>query len=144
MPADPFEHFLTAQANTHSQALRELSSGRKRTHWMWFIFPQLAGLGQSAMARRYAISSVEMAAEYLRHPELGPRLRACTEAVLNQQETTADEIFGTPDNLKFHSSMTLFHLAAPTDELFTAALEKYFGGVPDPNTLELLGLGDLE
>lgn len=144
MSGDPFEHFLTAQATTYSQALRELSSGRKRTHWMWFIFPQLAGLGQSEMARRYALPSVESASEYLRHAELGPRLRACTEAVLNQQDTTADEIFGTPDNLKFHSSMTLFHLAAPTDELFSAALEKYFGGVQDPNTLELLGMGDTE
>jgi uncharacterized protein (DUF1810 family) len=144
MPHDPFEHFVTAQASAHSQALRELSSGRKRTHWMWFIFPQLAGLGQSEMARRYALPSVEAASDYLRHPVLGPRLRACTEAVLNQQDTTAEEIFGSPDNLKFHSSMTLFHLAAPSDELFTAALEKYFGGVKDPNTLELLGMGDLE
>lgn len=138
--ADPFDlrRFEEAQSGVHETALAELGAGGKRTHWMWFVFPQFTGLGFSAMAHRYAIGSLEEARAYLAHPMLGPRLRACTEAVLGVEGRTAHEIFGSPDDLKFRSSMTLFAEAAPHEPLFWRVLETYFGGEPDRRTLELL------
>ena len=115
----------------------ELRAGRKTSHWMWFVFPQLAGLGSSVMARRYAIGSLAEAAAYLAHPVLGARLRACASLVLAATDRTAHDIFGAPDDIKFRSSMTLFDAVAPRD-LFAAALERFFGGAPDPLTLALL------
>ncbi len=137
--SDPFtlQRFLDAQAPIFEQMLAELRNGRKRTHWMWFIFPQIAGLGSSPMAQRYAISSRTEAEAYLRHEALGPRLKRCTELVNQVNGRTAEEIFGHPDNLKFHSSMTLF-AAASREELFPAMLDRYFAGKPDAATLALL------
>jgi uncharacterized protein (DUF1810 family) len=105
---------------------------------MWFVFPQMAGLGHSPMAQHFAMYSLAEAQAYLVHPVLGPRLRECTEAVLGVESRSAHEIFGSPDDLKFHSSMTLFHHAAPDDALFRTALDKYFAGEEDPLTLEKL------
>ncbi|WP_374471800.1 DUF1810 domain-containing protein [Phenylobacterium sp.] len=137
---DPFDlaRFVAAQAGVYDTALAELSAGRKRTHWMWFVFPQLAGLGSSPTAQRYAVSGVEEAKAYLAHPVLGPRLMACTAALLAVQDRSAHEIFGSPDDLKFRSSMTLFAAAAPAEPAFREALARYFGGQPDPRTLALL------
>jgi uncharacterized protein (DUF1810 family) len=132
------ERFVEAQQGVYDQALAELQAGRKRSHWMWFIFPQIAGLGQSAMARRYAIASEDEAAAYLAHPVLGPRLRACAAAVAAHDELGADDIFHYPDNLKFHSSMTLFADVAPDEAVFQTCLDQFFGGEPDPATLERL------
>lgn len=132
------ERFVMAQEGHYRQALQELSGGRKRSHWMWFIFPQLAGLGASAMAQRYAIGSLAEARAYLEHPVLGARLRACSALVLAVQGATVHGIFGSPDNMKFHSSMTLFAQAAPQEAVFRACLDKYFGGEPDRATLSLL------
>lgn len=138
---DPYDlqRFLDAQASAHEAALAELQAGRKRSHWMWFVFPQLAGLGSSPMAQRYAISGLEEARAYLGHPLLGPRLRSCTAAVNGVEGRSAHEIFGSPDDLKFRSSMTLFAEAAPQEALFREALDKYFDGSPDPRTLAALG-----
>ncbi len=132
------ERFVAAQEGVYQQVVNELSAGRKRSHWMWFIFPQLAGLGSSAMAQHYAISGRAEARAYLAHPVLGTRLRECSALVLAVQGATVHGIFGSPDNMKFHSSMTLFAQAAPDDALFRACLDKYFGGVPDQATLDLL------
>jgi uncharacterized protein (DUF1810 family) len=132
------ERFVAAQEELYQQVVRELSAGRKRSHWMWFIFPQLAGLGSSAMAQHYAIGGLDEARAYLAHPVLGARLRECGALVLAVQGTTVHGIFGSPDNMKFRSSMTLFAQAAPDDALFGACLDKYFGGVPDQATLDLL------
>ncbi len=129
--------FLDAQANTHAQALRELRAGQKRSHWIWFIFPQLDGLGFSATARHYAIKSVDEARAYLQHPVLGTRLLECTQSVNNLDGLTAHQIFGSPDDLKFCSSMTLFELVAEPHSEFAAALEKYYSGKRDARTLEL-------
>ncbi len=106
-----FRHFVEAQNQTYAQAVAELAGGEKRSHWMWFIFPQLAGLGSSAMAHRYALGSLQEAMDYLWHPLLGPRLRDITAVVNRVEHRTASQIFGYPDDLKFHSSMTLFSLA---------------------------------
>jgi uncharacterized protein (DUF1810 family) len=135
--SDPFDlqRFVTAQDPVIDRAMAELRAGRKTSHWMWFVFPQLAGLGHSDMARRFAISGREEADAYLRHPVLGSRLRACTKLVNVVAGRTAHEIFGSPDDLKFRSSMTLFAAVAPDDAEFAAALHKYFDGVPDPATL---------
>ena len=133
------QRFVDAQARTYDAALAELTAGRKRTHWMWFVFPQLAGLGLSRTAQAYAIASLDEARAYLAHPLLGPRLRACTAAVNAVHGRTAHEIFASPDDLKFRSSMTLFREAAPDEPLFQAALDRYFDGRPDPRTLEILG-----
>jgi uncharacterized protein (DUF1810 family) len=141
MESDPYnlERFLAAQEPVLAQACAELAAGCKRSHWMWFIFPQLRGLGSSAMAQRYAIASLAEARAYLAHPLLGERLRRCTELVNRVQGRTVEEIFGYPDELKFRSSMTLFgRAAAAAPEPFAAALAKYFGGEEDPRTLELL------
>jgi uncharacterized protein (DUF1810 family) len=132
------DRFTAAQDGIYPQVLDELRAGRKRSHWMWFIFPQLAGLGSSAMAQRYAIGGLAEARAYLVHPVLGARLRECSRLVLAVQGATVHDIFGSPDNMKFHSSMTLFAQAAPAEALFRACLDKYFGGVPDRATLDLL------
>jgi uncharacterized protein (DUF1810 family) len=130
------ERFVDAQAGVYDQALAELRAGRKRSHWMWFIFPQIAGLGQSDMARRYAIASTDEAAAYLAHPVLGPRLRTCAAAVAAHDDRPADAIFDYPDNLKFHSSMTLFADVAPDEAVFQTCLDRFFDGAGDPATLE--------
>ena len=139
MEADfDLERFVQAQAPVYATVLKELRSGHKRTHWMWFIFPQLGGLGSSEMAQRYAIRSGDEAAAYLAHPVLGARLRECATIVGSLDGRSAEEIFGHPDELKFRSSMTLFSLAGPDEPAFGAALQKYFAGSRDRRTLELL------
>lgn len=130
--------FVEAQAPVYDRALAELKAGRKQSHWMWFVFPQIAGLGHSPMAQHYAIQNLAEARAYLAHPLLGARLRECAQAVLDVEGKTAHEIFGSPDDLKFRSSMTLFAHAAPDEKLFRAALEKYFDGKEDALTLEKL------
>jgi uncharacterized protein (DUF1810 family) len=138
---DPFEleRFVAAQAPVYDAALVGLEAGRKRTHWMWFVFPQLRGLGFSPMAERYGIGSLEEARAYLAHPVLGPRLQRCTEAVLAAPEPSLLALFGSPDDLKFCSSMTLFALADERPEsVFRRALERRCGGQPDPKTTALL------
>ena len=138
---DPYDlqRFVKAQQHTYEGALAELRRGRKIGHWMWFIFPQIAGIGRSPTAQRYAISSLDEARTYSRDPSLGPRLNACAEAVNQIVGHSAREIFGSPDDLKFRSSMTLFEAAAPANQVFKEALQKYFGGERDPLTLEKLG-----
>lgn len=131
-----FEHFVEAQRPVIEAVLRELAEGRKASHWMWFVFPQIRGLGFSAMAQRYAVASVAEARAYLAHPVLGARLRQCVEILLDRMDLSAHEIFGSPDDLKLHSSLTLFAQAAPDEALFRRALERYFGGKPDPATLD--------
>jgi uncharacterized protein (DUF1810 family) len=141
--SNPFdlERYVSGQAGTYHTALTEISHGAKRSHWMWFIFPQLAGLGRSEMARRYAIGSVEEARAYLAHPVLGGRLRACVGAVQGLSDTSAERVFGAVDAVKLRSSLTLFE-AAGGGALFSEALERWFGE-RDPRTLALLGaLGD--
>jgi uncharacterized protein (DUF1810 family) len=132
--------FVQAQDPVFERVQEELSAGKKRRHWMWFIFPQFAGLGGSEMSRYFAIRSEEEALAYLEHPLLGPRLRTCTQLVLNIKQRSISEIFGHPDDLKFHSSMTLFAQVAPDGSLFHRALEHYFHGIPDDWTLSLLDL----
>lgn len=131
--------FTLAQEDHYESALSELRRGRKQTHWMWFIFPQLDGLGRSAMARRYAIRSLEEAAAYLSHPILGPRLLDCCRELLAGKGRTASQIFGDPDDIKLRSSMTLFSQVPDAPEVFMRVLEQYFGGGQDPLTLDLLG-----
>lgn len=137
---DPYDlqRFVEAQAPVYDDVLAELRAGRKRSHWMWFVFPQIAGLGSSGTARFYAIASLAEAKAYLGHPLLGPRLRECTETVLGAGDGSARRIFGSPDDLKFRSSMTLFARASGMRPPFTAALDRFFGGEPDPRTLEIL------
>lgn len=137
MPFD-LDRFVRAQEPVLPAVRRELGEGQKRTHWMWFVFPQLAGLGHSAMARRYAIASLDEARAYLRHPILGPRLIECTGLVNRVEGRSIHQILGSPDDLKFRSSMTLF-AAADGEAIFQDALVKYFGGVPDALTIEALG-----
>jgi uncharacterized protein (DUF1810 family) len=132
------QRFVEAQAPVIEQALAEMQAGRKRSHWMWFVFPQLRGLGSSPTAVRYAISSLAEAQAYLEHPLLGPRIRQCARLVLGIRDATAADIFGYPDDRKFHSSMTLFSRASADNQVFRDALTKYFGGVADPATLERL------
>ena len=135
--ADPFnlERFVEAQAHAYEQARRELEAGRKESHWMWFIFPQIAGLGQSAMSIRFEIASLDEARAYLAHPVLGPRLRICANLALDAPVATARAIFGSIDEMKFRSSMTLFARASPDEDVFERCLGKYFAGEPDPATL---------
>jgi uncharacterized protein (DUF1810 family) len=140
---DPFhlERFVEAQNPVYERVRAELRNGRKATHWMWFIFPQLRGLGRSSTAIEFGISSRQEAEAYLKHPVLGPRLIECTGLVNLVENRSISQIFSSPDDLKFRSSMSLFSSVAPQDSVFQAfedALEKYFGGVPDPLTLELL------
>ena len=140
--ADPFDlqRFVTAQAPVFTAALEELKKGRKRTHWMWFVFPQLRGLGSSSMATFYGIRSLAEARAYLAHPLLGPRLVLCTETVLAIKGKTLREIFGSPDDMKFGSSMTLFEQGSDDDGVvFKRALDLYCRGRPDDRTRTLLG-----
>ncbi|GJE70251.1 DUF1810 domain-containing protein [Methylorubrum podarium] len=130
--------FVEAQDGVYEGALAELRGGRKRSHWMWFVFPQIAGLGSSAMARRYAIASLAEAQAYLAHPLLGDRLRTCTRAANAWADRSAHALFGAPDDVKFRSSMTLFAQADPEAADFTRALATFFAGEPDPLTLEKL------
>ncbi len=136
---DPFDlkRFVDAQAPVYQRVLLELRQGQKQSHWMWFIFPQLAGLGHSAMAQRYAIASRAEAAAYLGHAILGPRLRECTALVNAVEGRTIREILGSPDDIKFCSSMTLFGAVSSGPE-FVAAIKKFYGGTPDRTTLDLL------
>ncbi len=132
------ERFVRAQQPVYEQVIEELRTGRKRSHWMWFIFPQIKGLGRSEMAMRYAISSKEEAAAYLAHPILGPRLEQCTQLVLSIQGKSLHEIFGDPDDMKFRSSMTLFASVAGPASVVQACLNKYCGNQPDPATIAKL------
>ena len=135
------QRFVLAQQSHYDNVLAELRTGRKRSHWMWFIFPQIKGLGHSEMARKFAIASLDEAVAYLRHPLLGKRLRECSGLVAAIEGRTAGQIFGYPDDMKFHSSMTLFSEAGKDegDEIFRQCLHKYFAGKPDPATLVQLG-----
>jgi uncharacterized protein (DUF1810 family) len=142
--ADPFdlERFVTAQAPVIATVLAELRAGRKRSHWMWFVFPQLRGLGRSSMATFYGIASLHEARAYLAHPILGPRLELCTRTVLELETGSLNEIFGSPDDVKFQSSMTLFAVAAADPaSAFNQALDRWRGGALDPQTLKLLEAG---
>ncbi len=138
--ADPYDllRFVTAQAAIYDRALGELRAGSKRSHWMWFVFPQLAALGLSPTARRYAIRDLDEAVAYLEHPLLGRRLLACTEAVMAVDGRSVTEIFGSPDDLKFRSSMTLFAQASAPGAPFADALSRYFQGEPDRMTIDML------
>ncbi|TLX55865.1 DUF1810 domain-containing protein [Stutzerimonas nosocomialis] len=142
MSADfDLQRFVKAQEADYARALSELRAGRKQSHWMWYIFPQLAGLGRSEMARRYALSGREEALAYLERPLLGARLEECTLALLSHDTLTAHQILGSPDDLKLHSCMTLFARVAPENPLFQQALDRYFAGKPDEASLRLLGGG---
>jgi uncharacterized protein (DUF1810 family) len=132
------QRFVDAQDPVYEEVLAELTAGQKTSHWMWFVFPQHKELGRSSMALRYGIASREEAQAYWQHPVLGARLRECIELALAVKGRTAFQIFGSPDDLKFRSSMTLFSKVAPDEPLFQRALEKYFGEVGDARTLELL------
>ncbi len=138
--SDPYDLacFVAAQERIYSLAIAELASGRKRSHWMWFVFPQIEGLGKSETAQRYAIRSLDEARAYLDHPLLGVRLKECVGLVNEVEGRSAHEIFGSPDDLKFHSSMTLFAAAAPDEPLFAEALRKNFDARRDPLTLAKL------
>jgi len=140
VPDFDLERFVHAQdaGGTYRQALTELQRGRKVSHWMWFVFPQIAGLGRSSMAQRYAIASLEEAQAYLRHAVLGPRLRECCQTAISLTETTAEEIFGGIDAVKLRSSMTLFSRAAPEERVFGQMLDRFFAGQPDATTLRLI------
>jgi uncharacterized protein (DUF1810 family) len=132
------DRFVEAQAPVYAQALAELRAGQKQSHWMWYVFPQMVGLGQSATSRAYAIHSLDEARGYLAHPVLGQRLRECCQAVMNVRGKSAHDIFGAPDDQKFQSCLTLFAEADTADVLFYNLLEKYFDGDADEATLELL------
>ncbi|WP_248322407.1 DUF1810 domain-containing protein [Caballeronia sp. Sq4a] len=134
---DPFnlQRFVSAQESIIDEARAELSAGRKRTHWMWFVFPQIAGLGHSPMAQRYAIQSLAEAQAYLAHPVLGARLVELTRIVNGVEGRSVEDIFGYPDHMKFHSSMTLFARAAPDEPVFDETLRRHFDGQPDEATL---------
>lgn len=142
--SDPFglERFVSTQnrADTFATAIDELRAGRKRSHWMWFVFPQIAGLGRSPTARTYAIASIDEARAYLAHPVLGPRLRECAGILAELHGYTAQDIFGGIDAIKLRSSMTLFAYADSANPIFGQVLEAYFGGVPDDATERLLGV----
>ena len=141
MRGDPhdLQRFVDAQQPVYGRVCAELRAGDKRSHWMWFVFPQIAGLGTSPMAQRYAIATLAEARAYLEHPLLGARLRECTALVNAVEGRSLRQILGAPDDMKFRSSMTLFARATADDACFVAALDKYCGGKPDPLTLELLG-----
>lgn len=138
--SDPYNltRFVAAQEKTYEQALDEIKAGRKTSHWMWFIFPQLRGLGFSAMSKRYAISGLEEATAYLGHPLLGARLVTCAEAMLLRDSYSATEILGSPDDMKLQSSATLFAAVAQPETVFTDLLQRYFDGQRDAKTLQLL------
>ncbi|RMM85595.1 hypothetical protein ALQ71_03524 [Pseudomonas coronafaciens pv. striafaciens] len=132
------QRFVNAQQPVFQQVVMELEAGHKRSHWMWFVFPQIEGLGRSDMAQRYAISGLEEARAYLQHPLLGARLEQCASIIVTQAERTARQIFGSPDDLKLHSSMTLFALAAPERPVFKSVLDAFFAGERDKTTEKLL------
>jgi uncharacterized protein (DUF1810 family) len=138
--SDPYnlQRFVDAQSGVFEHAREELRQGRKRSHWMWFVFPQIQGLGHSGLAQHFALSSIGEAQAYLNHPVLGPRLRECSRLVTLVEGRSIEDIFGHPDNLKFRSSMTLFARATPDNEVFLGALQKYFGGEFDCLTVERL------
>jgi len=138
MSTDPFDlrRFVSAQDPVIEDVLDELRAGQKASHWMWFVFPQIQGLGASAMAQRYALASRHEARAYHEHAVLGARLKACTRLVLAIEGRTVRQIFGYPDDLKFHSCMTLFAQVAPEEPIYRTALEQYFAGKPDARTLE--------
>jgi uncharacterized protein (DUF1810 family) len=140
MADDPYDlrRFLRGQEGVYEDALAEIRAGRKRSHWMWFIFPQFRGLGFSATSQYFAIRSADEARAYVAHPVLGPRLVECAEAALSVRERSAREIFGSPDDLKFRSSATLFASVSPEGSVFHRVLDRFFDGEPDPRTLELL------
>lgn len=142
MAPDPFDldRFVQAQASVYPDALAELRAGRKRTHWMWFVFPQIAGLGFSTMAQRYAIRSADEARAYLAHPVLGPRLRECAAALLVHHDRSALDILGSPDDLKLRSSATLFAQVAEAGSPFHQLLRTFFGGRADDRTVAITGL----
>jgi uncharacterized protein (DUF1810 family) len=137
---DPVQRFVTAQeeGGAYERALAELRAGRKTSHWIWFVFPQIAGLGRSPMSRTYAIGSLAEARSYLDHPVLGPRLRECASALLEAQAASAEQVLGPIDAVKLRSSMTLFARAAPEEPLFVAVLDRYFDGERDEVTERLL------
>ena len=139
---DPHDlnRYVEAQQGVYERALAEIANGHKRSHWMWFIFPQLQGLGMSSMAQRYAISGLDEAGAYLNHPVLGPRLLECAEAAYNVEGRTAKAIFGSIDAMKLRSCATLFAQVSPPGSVFERLLEKYYDGQPDAKTLRLLGL----
>lgn len=141
MSADPFDlsRFLSAQAADYETALAELRAGRKRSHWIWYVFPQLRGLGLSAASAHYGIDGIDEARAYLAHPVLGERLRECVRAMLAHSHVSAREILGEVDAMKFRSCLTLFWTVAPEEPLFAEALERFFCGEPDRKTLQLLG-----
>lgn len=137
---DPFNlrRFVSAQDPVFDRVLTELRDGQKRSHWMWFVFPQIQGLGHSEISRRYAITCRAEADAYLHHPVLGPRLEACTQLVNATEGRSAYDIFGSPDNMKFHSCMTLFAAVSPGASIYSQALGRYFAGSPDPATVDRL------
>lgn len=132
------ERFVEAQDRVYDQVLQELQAGHKRSHWMWYVFPQLDGLGHSAMAERYGLAGIDEARAYLEHPLLGPRLEACVTALLQHSDKSAREILGSPDHLKLRSCLTLFARAAPGNPLYPLALLQFYGGEPDALTLAML------
>jgi len=138
---DPFDlaRFIKAQTDDYALALAEVQAGRKRSHWMWYIFPQLRGLGFSEMSMRYGIAGAHEARAYLAHPVLGARLIACCEALLSLPTRSANEVLGSPDDLKLRSSATLFAEVAGDGSVFHRLLDRFFAGEPDPQTLRLLG-----
>lgn len=138
--SEDLARFVDAQAPVIDRVLDELARGRKESHWMWFVFPQVAGQGRSETSRRYAIRSLDEARKYLAHPVLGERLRRCTRALLQTTATRAEQIFGSVDARKLRSSMTLFHRADPGEDIFRQVLVRWFEGKPDPETDRLLGL----
>lgn len=139
---DPHDlaRFVEAQEGDYEQALAEIKGGRKQSHWMWYVFPQVAGLGSSPTSQHYAIRSAAEAEAYLKHPVLGPRLAACAEAALSVKGRSAREIFGSPDDMKLRSSATLFARVSPAGSVFDQLLDKYFQGERDARTLQLLGV----
>jgi uncharacterized protein (DUF1810 family) len=140
---DPYDlgRFMQAQRGDFERALAEIAGGRKRSHWMWYVFPQLDGLAFSSTSKFYAIKSLDEARAYLAHPVLGPRLRQCAEAALGVEGRSATEVFGSPDDLKLRSCATLFACVSPPGSVFHRLLDKYYGGERDRKTLRLLGLG---
>ncbi len=136
--------FVAAQEEVYDRVRRELAAGRKETHWIWFIFPQMIGLGFSSMSRKFGIASKAEARSYLKHDILGPRLRECTQLMLAQSGRSIGSILGYPDDLKLRSSMTLFATAAPEEAIYQQALEKFFGGEPDDRTIILLRKSDFD
>jgi uncharacterized protein (DUF1810 family) len=140
----PLDRFLAGQRDTYAGALAELRAGRKTGHWIWFVFPQLAGLGRSEMTRYYAITSLDEARAYIAHPVLGARLHESAAALLATDGRSAADILGSIDAIKVRSSMTLFHRAAPDDPVFAEVLARFYGGVPDPSTDALLRAAEVE